>query len=168
MPHASFDGLRVLSLESRRAREVEKLIRTYNGEPLVVSAMRELPLESNVACIHFGHRLLAGDFDLVIFLTGVGVIKMMEILSKTLDQNAVLDALRQREVVARGLKPLSALRDLKVPVAATTTEPSTWREVLALLDATYGDRLNGFRIAVQGVRVQRTCFEVHRGTGGSL
>ena len=149
MPHASFDGLRVLSLESRRAREVEKLIRTYNGEPLVVSAMRELSLESNVACINFGHRLLAGDFDLVIFLTGVGVAKVMEILSKTLDQDVVLGALRQLEVVARGLKPLSALRDLKVPVAATTTEPSTWREVLALLDATYGDRLSGFRVAVQ-------------------
>jgi len=42
MAHASFDGLRVLSLESRRAKEVEKLIRTYGGEPFVVPAMREV------------------------------------------------------------------------------------------------------------------------------
>ncbi len=54
MPHASFDGLRVLSLESRRAREVEKLIRTYKGDPIVVPAMREVPLESNTACLEFG------------------------------------------------------------------------------------------------------------------
>ncbi len=33
MANASFDGLRVLSLESRRAVEVEKLIRTYGGAP---------------------------------------------------------------------------------------------------------------------------------------
>jgi len=149
MPHASFDGLRVLSLESRRAREVEKLIHTYNGEPLVVSAMRELPLEGNTACINFGHRLLAGDFDLVIFLTGVGVTKVIDILSNTMDREEVLNALRQREIVARGLKPLSVLRELKIPVTATTTEPSTWREVLALLDSTYGDRLSSFRTAVQ-------------------
>lgn len=149
MPHASFDGLRVLSLESRRAREVEKLIRTYNGEPLVVSAMREVPLEGNTACINFGHRLLAGDFDLVIFLTGVGVTKVIDILGNSMDREAVLDALRRREVVARGLKPLSVLREFKIPVAATTSEPSTWREVLSLLDSTYGDRLGNFRTAVQ-------------------
>ena len=149
MPHASFDGLRVLSLESRRAREVEKLIRTYSGEPLVVSAMREIPLESNTACIDFGHRLLAGDFDLVIFLTGIGVTKTIEILGSTLDREAVLAALRRCEVIARGLKPLSALRELQIPVNGTTDEPSTWREVVELLDTSYSDRLAGFRVAVQ-------------------
>ncbi|HEY4358765.1 MAG TPA: uroporphyrinogen-III synthase [Acidobacteriaceae bacterium] len=149
MPHASFDGLRVLSLESRRAREVEKLIRTYNGEPIVVPAMRELPLESNTECLEFGRRLLAGEFDLVIFLTGVGVTKVMQILGSSFDREKVLTALRACEVVARGLKPLSALRELAVPVAATTSEPSTWHEVLATLDETYGERLGGFRVAVQ-------------------
>ena len=47
MPHPSFEGLRVLSLESRRAAEISKLIRTYGGEPIVVPALREAPLESN-------------------------------------------------------------------------------------------------------------------------
>lgn len=149
MPHASFAGLRVLSLESRRAREVEKLVRTYDGEPLVVPVMRELPLESNTACLEFGRRLIAGDFDLLIFLTGVGVAKMMQILETEFAPEAILSALRSREIVARGAKPLSALRELRVPVAATTGEPSTWRELLALLDTTYGDRLRGFRVAVQ-------------------
>jgi uroporphyrinogen-III synthase len=149
MPHASFDGLRVLSLESRRAREVEKLIRTYNGEPLVVPAMRELPLESNTACIEFGRNLLAGEFDLTIFLTGIGVTKVVEILSASFDREAILSALRKCEVIARGLKPLSALRELQVPVAATTNEPSTWHEILSVLDTTYGERLSTFRVAVQ-------------------
>jgi uroporphyrinogen-III synthase len=149
MPHATFDGLRVLSFETRRAREVEKLIRTYNGDPLVVPSMRELALESNTACLDFGKRLLAGEFDILVFMTGVGVTKMMEILSGAFDRTRILDELRKREIVARGVKPLAALRDLQVPVAVTTSEPSTWREVIAQIDRTYSDRLPGLTIAVQ-------------------
>src|SRR5580765_2174356 len=67
--HASFHGLRVLSLESRRAREVEKLIRTYGGEPVVVPSMREVELESNQETLAFASRVINGEFDLVIFLT---------------------------------------------------------------------------------------------------
>ena len=149
MPHASFEGLRVLSLESRRAREVEKLIRTYNGDPLVVPCMREIPLSSNTACLEFGRRLMEGEFDLVLFMTGVGVVKMLDTLSTAFDREAVLEELRKREIVARGVKPGSALRELKIPVAATTPEPSTWREVVAQLDKTFGDRLAKFDVAVQ-------------------
>lgn len=149
MPHASFNGLRVLSLESRRAREVERLIRTYNGEPTVVSAMREIPLESNTACLEFGQRLLAGDFDVVVFLTGIGVTKVMQTLDTTFDREAILRELRKREVIARGVKPVAALRELQVVATASTSEPSTWREVLALLDTTYGARLAELRVAVQ-------------------
>ncbi len=149
MPHASFDGLRVLSLESRRAREVEKLIRTYAGEPLVVPAMREIPLSSNVVCLEFGRRLLAGQFDVVLFMTGVGVRAMMTILETELPREAVLDALRKTSVVARGVKPGSVLREFNVPVAAVAPEPATWREVLSTLDAAFGDRLAEMHIAVQ-------------------
>ena len=149
MPHASFDGLRVLSLESRRARELEKLIRAYNGEPYNVLAMREVPLESNSACLDFGQGLLAGEFDLVVFLTGVGVRNMLSILETRFQREEILAALRQVQVVSRGVKPQAALREAGVPVAAVSPEPSTWREVLATLDSTYGERLHQMRVAVQ-------------------
>lgn len=149
MPHASFDGLRVLSLESRRAREVEKLIRTYNGEAIVVPAMREISLNSNVACLDFGEVLLAGGYDLVIFMTGVGVRAMLTILSQRHDPSAIITALSSVQIAARGAKPSSVLRELKIPVAITTAEPSTWREVLASLEAAYGERLGSMHVAVQ-------------------
>ena len=149
MPHASFDGLRVLSLEARRAREVEKLIRTYTGEPFVVPAMRELPLPSNTACLDFGRRLLAGDFDIVLFLTGVGVRTVMDILETESPRESILAALRKTQVIARGTKPASALRELGVPIAAISPEPSTWREVVSTLESTFGDRLGAMRLAVQ-------------------
>jgi uroporphyrinogen-III synthase len=128
---------------------VEKLIRTYNGEPTVVSAMREIPLESNTEAVEFGRRLLAGDFDLVIFFTGIGVNKLIQTLDTVFDRQKILAELRKRQVIARGAKPLAALRDLQVPVAASTNDPSTWREVLTLLDATFGEQLANLRIAVQ-------------------
>ncbi len=149
MPHASFEGLRVLSLESRRAREVEKLIRTYNGEPLVVPAMRELPLATNTACLEFGRRLVGGEFDLVLFLTGVGVRTMMSILETELPRESVLTALRQTSVVARGVKPQGALRELNVSIVATAPEPGTWHEVISTLEGNFGERLSSMRMAVQ-------------------
>ena len=149
MAHASFDGLRVLSLESRRAREVEKLIRTYDGEPLVVPAMRELPLSSNAACLQFGRRLVAGEFDMVLFMTGVGVRSMMSILETEISRETVVEALRRTIVVARGVKPGAVLRELEVPISAVAPEPATWREVIQTMDAAFGDRLPVTRLAVQ-------------------
>lgn len=149
MPHASFDRLRVLSLESRRAREVEKLIRTYNGEPTVVSAMRELPLQSNTECLDFGRRLVAGEFDMVLFMTGVGVRAMMSILETEIPSETIVEALRRVTVVARGVKPGGVLRELGVPLAAVSPEPATWREVLQTMDAAFAGQLPQTRLAVQ-------------------
>ena len=44
-------GLRVLSLESRRAAEMAKLIENYGGRAIVAPSMREVPLESNTEAL---------------------------------------------------------------------------------------------------------------------
>ena len=149
MAHASFNGLRVLSLESRRAKEVEKLIRTYGGEPIVVPSMREVGLESNQQALEFASGILAGSYDLVIFMTGVGVRAMLEIVQTRFDREEFLTALRKVKIAARGAKPASVLRELKIPVDVTSEEPSTWHEVLQAIDAAYGDSLRQMRVAVQ-------------------
>ena len=149
MEHASFDGLRILSLESRRAREVEKLIRTYGGEPTVVPAMREIPLSSNAAALAFSYGLIAGEFDLVVFTTGVGVRAVLEIAEMRHPREAILDGLRMIHVAARGAKPGAVLRELKVPIAVSAEEPSTWRELLQAILAKFGDELATMRVAVQ-------------------
>jgi len=149
MAHASFDGLRVLSLESRRATEVEKLIRTYGGEPFVVPAMREVPLESNRQALDFADNLLKGNFDLVIFFTGVGVRTLLNIVETQYDREQFLHALRSVQIAARGPKPQAALKELKVPVAVTAAEPNTWREMMQGIEAKYGASLADMRVAVQ-------------------
>jgi uroporphyrinogen-III synthase len=133
----------------RASMDFEKLIRTYGGEPLVVPFMREVGLESNQEALNFASRLLQGDFDLVIFMTGVGVRAMLDIVQAQFDRGEFLAALRKVRIAARGTKPSTALRDLKVPVAVVSEEPSTWHELLQAIDAAYGDSLAGMRVAVQ-------------------
>src|SRR3990172_4437478 len=69
---SNFAGVRVLALESRRAKEMASLITTYGGQPVLAPAIREIPLESNREALQFTSALLNGEFDMVIFLTGVG------------------------------------------------------------------------------------------------
>jgi len=141
--------LRVLALESRRATEIAKLIRTYGGEPSVAPAMREIPVESNHEALEFAGRLLHGDFDLVIFLTGVGVRRLTEIVASRYDKELFLEGLRRVKIASRGPKSSSALRELGVPVAVTAPEPCTWREMIGALDGAFGPSLEGLRAAVQ-------------------
>jgi uroporphyrinogen-III synthase len=146
----SFDGRHVLSLESRRATEVAALISTYGGRPLTAPAIREVPLESNAEALDFARTLIAGGFDVTVFLTGVGTRMLVRAIEGTFPMATFLAALARTKVVARGPKPLAVLRELEVPVWLTAPEPNTWRELLAALDARAAERpMRGARVAVQ-------------------
>jgi uroporphyrinogen-III synthase len=149
MATASFQGLRVLSLESRRATEVAKLIRTYGGEPLSAPAMREIPLDSNQPILDFAEALVRGAFDLVIFTTGVGVRSLVKIVSEQQDREKFLAALRSVQIAARGPKSSAALRELNIPITVVAPEPFTWRSLMTALEARLGGSLQGMNIAVQ-------------------
>jgi len=145
-----FDGLRVLSLESRRAPEMAKLIANAGGQPMVAPSMREVPIESNVEALRFGEILLAGGIDAVIFLTGVGTRALAKVIEARYPRERFVAALTHIPVIARGPKPVAALRELGVPVSLAVPEPNTWRELLEALDQS-GDSipLAGKTVGVQ-------------------
>ncbi len=148
----SFAGLRVLALESRRAAELAKLVGTYGGEPVVAPAMREVPLESNKEALAFAKALFAGEFDMVIFLTGVGTRALLSVVETAFKREEYIAALQRVKVVARGPKPVAALRELGITPVITAPEPNTWRELLLALDEAASRevlRLRGARVAVQ-------------------
>ncbi len=150
---SGFEGLRVLALESRRAAEIAKLIATYGGQPTVAPSMREVPLESNKEALSFAAALLAGEFDMVVFLTGVGTRTLLGVVETVHNRDQYVGALQRVKVVARGPKPVAALREIGVTPAITAPEPNTWHELLrALDDAGKGSPelgLQGARVAVQ-------------------
>jgi uroporphyrinogen-III synthase len=143
-------GLRVLSLESRRATEMAKLILNYGGNAIVAPSMREVPLESNTEALAFAGALGAGGFDMVIFLTGVGTRALARVIATVYPIEQFVAALRGVAVVARGPKPVAALKELGVAVTLAVPEPNTWRDLLRALDGK-SDSLPvaGRRVAVQ-------------------
>jgi uroporphyrinogen-III synthase len=131
----SFAHAHVLSFESRRAAEMAELIRINDGEPFVAPALVELPIEHNQEALTFASRLYAGEFDIVIFLTGVGARLLHRAIATRDSEERFFDALRRIATVCRGPKPAAVLREWKVPVTIPVPEPSTWREVLTAIES---------------------------------
>jgi uroporphyrinogen-III synthase len=149
-PAASFDGRRVLTLESRRSPELALLVMNYGGTPVIAPSLREVPLESNHQALRFAGELLRKRFGMVILMTGVGVRLLLKIVEPVCGRDAFIQALAGSRIVARGPKPVAALREIGVAPWATVPSPNTWREVLATLDARSDVApLDGVPIAVQ-------------------
>lgn len=147
---ASFHGLSVLALESRRAREIAKLIENLDGIPIVAPSVQEVALDSNSEALDFARDLAAGLIDMVIFTTGVGVRALVSAIQSVCSQEELARRLNEVVVVARGPKPTAALRELGVRVSLTVPEPNTWRDLLVVLDKNKDSfPIAGRRVAVQ-------------------
>lgn len=151
MPEAiSFHGLRVLSLESRRATEMASLITTYGGVPTVAPSMREVPIGDNPAALTFADAVVRGDFDVVVLLTGVGTTALLDAIRADRPVEPVVAALGRTRLALRGPKPLAVIRALGLTPWVVAPEPNTWRDLLAALDARAAEQsLQGTRVAVQ-------------------
>jgi len=141
------DGLHVAAFEARMAGPMADLIAKHGGVPVEAPALREIPLEDHPETHGFAERLLAGEFDVVIFETGVGVRYLSAVIEARHPRELWLAALARTKVVARGPKPLAALRELKVRTDVQVPEPNTWHETLAAIDQFLP--VEGLRVAVQ-------------------
>ncbi len=146
-------GLKVVSFESRRSRELAELIARYGGEAILAPSMRELPLSENAAALAFMRDLKAGKIDIVIFLTGVGARTLIDAVSSVYSRDELTQALGAATLVARGPKPVAALKEIGLKPAVAVPEPNTWREILAEVKK-MGD-LRGRRVAVQEYGITR-------------
>jgi len=150
---ADFRGCTVLSFESRRSIEIAKLIENYGGRPIVAPATREVAASKTADISGFVTALLEGRIQLIIFLTGVGTRALVRAVEPFCSREQFITSLSNVPVLARGPKPVAALKELGVPIRWNAPEPNTWREILRVLDENRVP-LKGQRIAVQeyGVR----------------
>lgn len=142
-----FAGLRVVTFESRLSGPMSELIIRHGGVPVEAPALREIPITDNPEAIAFADRLIAGQFDVVLFLTGVGTRFLAAAIETRFPRSTWLPALAGVKVVVRGPKPLAALRELGVRVDLQVPEPNTWHEILSALDARLP--VAGLRVAIQ-------------------
>jgi uroporphyrinogen-III synthase len=150
MTAVTFGGFCVLALESRRAREIAKLIANLGGVPIVAPSVREVPLESNQEALEFVRKLAAGEVDMVVFTTGVGVKALALAVESVCSREKLTQYLKEVVVIARGPKPTAALRELGVRVSIAVPEPNTWRDLLTTLDqSSDAFPVSGRRVAIQ-------------------
>ncbi len=143
----AFNGMTVATFESRMATEISRLIERYGGRPLVAPVLREVPLEDNSVVHEFGARLMAGHIDLLILMTGIGTTSLFDLLKTRYPWSSIVDALKGVASIARGPKPVAALKALGLQVTVTVPEPNTWVDLVSALDQYRS--VKGLRIAVQ-------------------
>ncbi|MCC7334662.1 MAG: uroporphyrinogen decarboxylase [Pirellulaceae bacterium] len=131
----SLKGLHIAALESRRASDMERLIAKYGGTPHVSPSMREVAVSEQREAIDFAYRVITGEINIVIFLTGVGFEHLLRAIERSVDKQRFLNALSDITTVVRGPKPAAALRCAGITATVKVPEPNTWRELLAALDA---------------------------------
>lgn len=147
MASAGFHGLTVATFESRMATEMGRLIERHGGTPLVAPALREISLDDNSAALQFGEQLLTKGLDVLVLMTGAGTTTLFEILHSRHTKDTIKSALNGVVLIARGPKPVAALKALGFQPTLTVPEPNTWIDVVSTLDA--HRPLAGLRIAVQ-------------------
>lgn len=130
----NFSGLAVASLESRRRDEMHRLIANFGGRPFVSPSMREVQLEENREAIDFAYRIMTGEINIVIFLTGVGFNHFLSAVERSVDKQRLLDCLSDITTIVRGPKPASAMRAVGLKPTLAVPEPNTWRELLREID----------------------------------
>ena len=125
------------------------MIERHGGNPLMAPALREIPipLQNNEAVYRFGAKLILHQLDILILMTGVGTAALFDIVKTRHAVPDILEGLKKTIVVARGPKPLVALKSIGVEASITVPEPNTWQDVIATLD--YYRPVRGLRIAIQ-------------------
>jgi uroporphyrinogen decarboxylase len=131
---SNFSGLRVAALESRNRAEMQRLIEKFGGQPFVSPSMREVKIEHNREAVDFAHRLITGEIDIMIFMTGIGFRQLLVAVEKHVDRQRYLDALTDIPTICRGPKPAAAMAEVGIKPTHRVPEPNTWRELLAMID----------------------------------
>jgi uroporphyrinogen-III synthase len=125
-------GLRVVSFEARRAEELASMLERHGATVVRAPALRESALPASDEALELARRLAAGEVAAVVLLTGVGTRALVYALGESNPEFSGL--LARATVVARGPKPVAALRELGIAGAHPVPDPFTWRQVLAVVD----------------------------------
>src|SRR6266404_5407 len=148
---SGFAGLRVLSLESRRAPEMAKLIASNGGKATVAPSMREIPLASNpellaglsdrgadvtrvpvyewglpedVGPLRAAVAAIASDeFDVVLFTTAIQVNHLFQVAAEMNQEKAVRSALSHMLIASIGPSTSERLREFGLMTDIEPTHP---------------------------------------------
>lgn len=168
---SGLEGARVALLQGRRSDELADLVRRHGGVPVSVAAVREAAVDARADVASFIDRLTAGEFAIVIFLTGAGVNTLFDEARRLGREDELMRALGAAMLVTRGPKPAAALKPAGLVSALRVHEPFTTAELLAAMDQIplagipvalvhYGERNDALAGALigRGARLAELCL----------
>jgi uroporphyrinogen-III synthase len=172
---ADLRGAKVVLLEARMNGELANLVRRHGGEPICVPAVREVTVDDanslGAEVDALIDDLKGGSIDLIIFQTGVGVMRLLDESDKHNRKGELLEALKHTTIVARGPKPTAVLArngrtpDISVKEPFTTAELCSAIAPLDLAGKTvavlhYGERNAALAEALieRGVKLRELCL----------
>jgi uroporphyrinogen-III synthase len=165
----TLNGKTVALLESRQSSELANMVSRLGGLPILAPAVRERATAEDFRPVLT--RIAAGEFEMVIALTGAGVAALFAEADRHGQLDAVRDALRRMTVVCRGPKPQAALKRQGLGVNVITAKPHTSAGLLEALGDTplggvhvlllhYGEHNATFSaaLAARGAAIEDLCL----------
>src|SRR4030095_5687268 len=139
------ENFTVAIFEHRFTKEFATLFERAGATVYACPMLEEKPVENREELHHFVHRVVSGNLDEMIFLTGVGArFPVAEAASMGLKQD-FLQSLGKLTIVVRGPKPVAAVRHLGVHIDVTPENPTTE----GVIEALRSRDLQGQRVGVQ-------------------
>ncbi|MEX0791586.1 MAG: uroporphyrinogen decarboxylase, partial [Pirellulaceae bacterium] len=84
--------------------------------------------------IDFANRVITGQVDIVILMTGVGFNHLLAAVERKVDRQQFLNSLSDITTICRGPKPVAAMKQVGLEPTLKIPEPNTWRELLQTID----------------------------------
>lgn len=141
----ALDGLRILVPESRELDLFASMLEVEGASALRCPLVRILDLEDTTDAAAWLARLVRGEFQDAIWLTGEGLRRLLAIAEQRGSRAAFVDALAHVRSVTRGPKPARALRELGLAPGLAASVPTSQ----GICDALAGEDIAARIIGVQ-------------------
>ncbi len=138
-------GLRILVPESRQLDLFAGMLEAEGAVTLRCPLVTILDLADPAPVQAWLGRLIAGQFDDLILLTGEGLRRIMTVADRAGLKSEAVTAIGRLRTIIRGPKPAKALRELGLSPGISADTPTTDGVIATLLDRD----LRGRRIGVQ-------------------
>lgn len=134
-------------------------------------SVQERALDDHREAWEFVRRLEAGEFDLVVCMTGAALAFLRDLAAAEGALERLAEAMRRVFIVARGPKPLPILRELGAKAGIVVPEPNTWKEVVEAVAAReerriavqeYGRPNVEMTAALEALGARVACFAIYR------
>ncbi len=139
-------GRRILVPESRDLDLFAGMMEQHGAETIRCPMVKILDLDDPAPAQAWLHRLLAGDFQDIILLTGEGLRRLMTVARAMGQEAEVIAAFGRTRVFVRGPKPVKALREIGLAPFKSAPAPTTDGVIESLADEDLAGRTVGVQL----------------------